>query len=128
MAHINGQRTTNLGAVITHTAASAGTVNSSVLDTHQGLGLLVFINITSVTGSLTVTIKGVDPTSGATSTILASAALASTGLTVLKVYPGLTAAANLVANDIMPGQAQITSVIATGPVTATITVLSITGG
>jgi hypothetical protein len=128
MAHLNAQRTTNLGAVITHTAAAAGTYNSSVLDTHQGIGLMVFINVTAVTGSVTVTIKNVDPVSGATATVLASAAIAATGLTVLKVYPGLTAAANATANDIIGNQTQIQSVIATGPATATITVLSITGG
>lgn len=35
-------------------------------------------------------------------TILASAAITGTGTTVLRVYPGLTAASNLVANDILP--------------------------
>ena len=67
-----------------------------------------------------MTLQGKDPVSGQYYTILASAALASTGLTVLKVYPGLTAAANTVVNDVMPTIYRVSSVVATGPVTATI--------
>lgn len=129
MAHVNAQRGSNLGTLITHSAASAGTVNSPVFPTHQGLGLLIFINVTSVTGSITVTLKGLIDEAGTNSySILASAAIAAPGLTVLRVYPGLTAAANATANDVVPGYCQITSVIATGPCTATISAYNLTAG
>lgn len=123
MAHVNADRCIGLGAVQTLTAQAAGTVTSQTLDTHQARGCIIYINVTSLTGTLTVTLQGVDPGSGsAVYTVLASAAIASTGLTVLRVYPGLTAAANAVANDVMPAVSNLKSVVATGPATATVSV------
>lgn len=133
MAHLNGQRGTDYGALITHTAASAG-VTGPLIPTNQGAGLLIFINVTAISGTsptLTVTLKGsIDGSATATYTILASAAITATGLTVLRVYPGLTAAANLVANDVVPGWCQISSAIGgtTPSVTATISAYSVTAG
>lgn len=125
MAHINALKHTDLGTLITHTAASAG-VSTPTLDTRQGRGMLVFINVTAITGTsptLTVTLKGsIDAAATATYTLLASASITSTGLTVLKVYPGLAVSANAAANDIAPVYSQISTAIGgTGPsVTATI--------
>jgi hypothetical protein len=64
----------------------------------------VIINITALTGAgtATFTVQGKDTVSGSYYTILASAALATTATTVLRIGPGLTAAANLVANDVLP--------------------------
>lgn len=78
--------------------------NSEDICNDGGLGGLIYINMAVVPGADTVTftLEGKDPLSGAYHTILVSAALVATGLVVLKVYPGLTAAANLVANDIIP--------------------------
>lgn len=121
--HLAGDRQT-LQGVLTHTAASAGS-NSGDLDGAYGKGLMVFVNVTAITGTtptLTVTIEGKDVVSGQYYTILASAALNATGLVVLKVYPGLTAAANLTANDIIPGTYRIRTTIGgtTPAVTSTI--------
>jgi hypothetical protein len=133
MAHANAQRGTLLGTLVTHTAASAG-ANSPVFTTYQGAGILVFINVTGITGTsptLTVTLKGLIDEAGTNSyTILASAAITANGLTVLRVYPGLTAAANLVANDVMPGFCQISTAIGgtTPSVTATVSAYSVTAG
>jgi hypothetical protein len=94
----------------------------------------VFINITAISGTsptLTVTLKGlIDEAGTASYTILASAALNATGLTVLRVYPGLTASANVTANDVVPKTCQISTAIGgTGPsVTATISAYSLTAG
>lgn len=133
MAHANGQRGVDLGTLITHTAASAGTTGP-VMGTNQGAGMLVFINVTAISGTtptLTVTLKGcTDASATATYTILASTAINATGLTVLRVYPGLTASANATASDVIPGYCRIDSVIGgTGPsVTATISAYSVTAG
>jgi hypothetical protein len=113
-----------LGALITHTAASAG-VTGGDQDGSQHKGILVFINITAISGTsptLTVTLEGKDEVSGQHYTILASAALNATGFTVLRVFPGLTASANLTASDVLPTNWRVKSVIGgTGPsVTATI--------
>lgn len=110
MAHLNAVRCTDLGAVATLAAAGAGTVTGNVLNTHQAKGCIIFINATAVSGTsptLAVTLKGVDSVSGTAYTILASANITAPGMTVLRVYPGLTAAANLVANDVTPIQSRI---------------------
>ena len=121
--HANASFDTDLGNIVTLTAASAGTTGAS-LDASMGRGVIVFVNISAISGttpSLTVTIKGLD-SNGNAYTILASSALTATGLTVLKVYPALTAAANAVANDILPVNWRIDTAIAgtTPSVTATI--------
>lgn len=85
-------------------AARTAAVNSADVVNYDQRGLVVWIDLTVFggAGSITVTIKGKDPVSGTYTTLLASAALAAVGMTVLTVYPGLTAAANLVANQIVP--------------------------
>lgn len=67
-------------------------------------GLVVVIDCTAIVSSPSVvfTIQGKDPISGKYYTILASAAIVGTGTTVLRVFPGATAAANTVANDCLP--------------------------
>jgi hypothetical protein len=64
----------------------------------------VVIDATAVTAtpSVVFTVSGVDRVSGKVYTLLASAAVTATGTTVLRIGPGLTAAANLVANDVLP--------------------------
>lgn len=73
-------------------------------------GLVVVIDATAVTatGSVTVLIEGVDRNSGKTWTLLQSSAIAATGTTVLRVHPQLTAAANLVAKDVLPPVFRVT--------------------
>jgi hypothetical protein len=95
----------------TATGSALRKVNSSYA------GLRLTIDITAFTGtSITFTIQGVDPV-GATDTytLLASAALAATGVTSLLIYPGCVAAANLVANIVLPELWQVT---ATGTITS----------
>jgi hypothetical protein len=53
------------------------------------------------TGSVTVTIQGLDPTSGKYYTMLASAAIVATGTVVLTVFPGAPVG-NVSANDQLP--------------------------
>lgn len=111
-------------SIMTLTAQAAGTVQFEGAN-HNCRGMHLVIDITAITGTtptLTVTIEGKDPTSGKFYTILASAALNATGTTVLKVYPGLTAAANTVANDVIPRDFRVKAVVGgtTPAVTATI--------
>lgn len=122
--NVIGRSNTDTGALITHTAASAG-VNGSDMLNLNGRGIKLVIDITAITGTgptLTVTIQGKDPTSGKYFTILASAALGAVATTVLTVYPGLTAAANVAANDILPRSWRVITAIGgtTPAVTATI--------
>ena len=113
-------------APVVLTAASASG-NSADLVNLKARGAVFYVNISAITGTsptLTVTIQGKDAASGTYYTILASTALNATGLTVLRVYPGLTASANATVNDVLPAAYRISYAIGgTGPaVTATINV------
>jgi hypothetical protein len=83
-------------------AARTATTNSGDVETRAGRGVHVVIDATAAaaTPSVVFTIQGKDATSGAYYTILASVTGVST--TVLRVFPGSTAAANLAANDCLP--------------------------
>jgi hypothetical protein len=120
----------DLGPSITLTAAGAGTTTApyDLNPTHRGC--MVVINITAISGTsptLTVSVMGHDPVSDTDFTILSSAALNSTGETVLTVYPGCIASANAVANSPIPNVWTVKAVVGgTGPsVTATISALTI---
>lgn len=54
------------------------------------------------TGSVTLDIQGKDPVSGKYYSILTGAAVTTNSTNVYKIHPGLTAAANAVANDMLP--------------------------
>lgn len=84
---------------------ATASANGPDLDNLSARAAQVVIDITSITGTTptaTFTVQGKDEASGKYYTILASAALNAAGTTVLKIGPGLTAAANSVANDILP--------------------------
>lgn len=87
------------------TATSTATLHSG------SIGGLFIIDVTAVTAtpSVTFAINGVEPISGNTYNILTSAAITATGTTVLRVHPSLTAAANTIAKDILPGAMSITA-------------------
>lgn len=112
-------------ALITHTAAAAG-VNSADQINLNARGLLVSVNITAGGGTsptLQVIVEGKDTVSGVYYTLLASAAIAATpGFTLLQVYPGLVAAAGLVANQVLPRVWRVRTVIGGTAPTVTATV------
>jgi hypothetical protein len=92
-------------------ASAARTATSeSTIVCNRSSGIF-FINVTAVTAtpSVVFTIAGVDPASSATYTILQSAAITGTGLTVLRICTHLTAAANTVAKDLLPQALKITA-------------------
>jgi hypothetical protein len=114
----------NISPIAALVAAAVGSNGADQVN-YNGRGLHLTIDITAITGTtptLTVTIQGKDPVSGKYYTLLASAALAAVATTVLRVYPGLAAAANLVANDALPRNWRVITVIGgtTPAVTATI--------
>ena len=98
--------------------SKARTTDPTVVDlsnaTGRGLHLVIDVTAIDATGSVVFTIRGKDPVSGKVWTILASAAVTAVGTTVLKVYPGLAAAANAAANDILPPTWQVAAVHANG--------------
>jgi len=76
----------------------------------EGLILIIDVTADPALASVVFTIKGVDPLSSKTWTILASAAIAATGTTILRVHPSLTAVADLIAKDLVPNQWTVTAV------------------
>jgi len=69
---------------------------------HKGLHLIIDVTAISLTPSVVPTIQGKDPLSGKYYDILVGVAITATGTTVLKVYPGVTASANVAASDVLP--------------------------
>lgn len=90
--------------IVLASAARTATVNSADQANTHGRGVHVIIDATAVTAtpSVVAKVQGKDPVSGKYYDLLESAAITGTGTTVLKVYPGLLASANLVANDMLP--------------------------
>lgn len=75
----------------------------------------IVINMTAVPGVATVTptIEGKDAL-GNYYPILTGPAIAATGITVLRIAPGLLAVANLTANDVLPDTWRINCVHSAG--------------
>ena len=111
------------GAIVTFAAQAAGTVNSADQVNYNGRGVKVFYNISALGAATTVTfnLQIKDSVSGNYFTVLSSTAIAATGSGVLTLYPGLTSAANITANDILPRDWRVQAVVA-GTNTATGTV------
>lgn len=95
-------------------ASGSISANSNDQTNWNGRGVVVFINVSAVSGgeTVTVSVQMKDPVSLAYSTVLTSMALAATGLTLLRVYPGLGQVANLSANDILSRTWRVTATIA----------------
>ena len=86
------------------TASGATTTQTGTDQTNDGCrGVKVVLDMTVVgTGSVTLTIQGKDAASGKYYTLLAGAAVTTNVTNVYTVYPGLTAAANVTASDVLP--------------------------
>jgi hypothetical protein len=109
-------QTVRLGDNVTVLDSQARTATPTVdefnIEHGAGTGLVVVIDVTAIvsTPSVTFTIQGYDPLSTKKFTLLASSAIATVSTTVLRVSPHLTAAANLIAKDIVPGAIAFTAV------------------
>lgn len=91
--------------------AGATTTQSNIAVTnYNSRGLVILINTTAGAGSLIVTVKAATA-SGYSYTLLTSASLTGIAATPLRIFPGATASANAVANDIVPRNLQITATV-----------------
>src|SRR5687768_5662240 len=93
--------------VVFASAARTATTNSDTfVNDHgwRGIDLVIDCTASADTPSVVFTVQGYSPTGNDFYTILASAAVTGAATTILRVYPGLTAAANVVANFNLPGQ------------------------
>jgi hypothetical protein len=87
---------TDTPALVTLTAAGAGTTNSADQFNRWGRGLQLGINISAKSGTIavTVSVQGKDIASGTYYPICTSASLTAAGFTNVTVFPGTTPAAN----------------------------------
>lgn len=93
-------------------AARTATPDTEELEIPAGVRNMVLVIDTTAAGtspSTTVTVAGVDRTSGKTWTLLSSAAITATGTVTLSIAPGLTASANVAANAVVPPVIRITA-------------------
>lgn len=91
------------GTVLTSSARTATQTLSPDITNPQWRGGHFIIDVSAYTsGTLTPTIQGKDSASGQYYDILVGSAISATGVTVLKVYPGIAASANAAASDVLP--------------------------
>jgi hypothetical protein len=92
-------------------AARTATVSSADITNYFGRACHVYIKVTdsALTPSVVFTIEGKDEVSGDYYTILAAAAMTGAAVKILRVVPGLTAAANLIASDVLPRTWRVTA-------------------
>lgn len=91
---------------VTLLASAARTATTATADQsnndYRGVHVIIDVTADPASASVVATIQGKDELSGAYYTILTSAAIAAVGTTVLRVFPGATAATNVTANDVLP--------------------------
>lgn len=84
-------------------AATAAVTSRAVTNTRYRGGHIA-VRVTATTGTaITPKVQGLVPgTTGTWYDVLSGTAITSTGVTVLKVYPGIAASAGAAASDVLP--------------------------
>lgn len=101
----------NLDQIILTSAARVTTTSSADFINYNGKGLKVFIDTTAFTATPSVVfdIEVKDPVSGVYTSLLTSVAIIGISHTVLTIYPGIAAVANVSVSDILPRTWRITA-------------------
>jgi len=101
----------NDNAQVFASAARTATLSSATFNNGNYRGLQLVIDVTAIaaTPSVVFSIEAFDSLSGKFYTLLDSVAIVAVGTTILRVYPGLTDSANLIANDLLPFQWRVTA-------------------
>ena len=120
LGQVNPRTVQDLGALITLTAAGAGTTTGPVQYNTSSRGMRAVVNLTKNSGTIDVTLNiyTIDKASGQAILRLASVSLTATGVTEYIVHPDLTAAANTIAKNFIGEQwrCDIVSGVGTSPV------------
>lgn len=95
-------------------AASTASPDNVVNRFYRGVDVIIDMTVVPGVDTVTFFIEGQDPVSGKWYLILASAALVAVATTVLRVYPGLTPAANAVASAALPRAWRVRTVHSAG--------------
>lgn len=84
-------------------SAARTTTQTTTLVNYSGRYLNVYLDVTNAgTGSITVSITEIDPVTSTATAILTGSAVTTVSHNIYRVGPGLTAAANAVANAVLP--------------------------
>ena len=94
----------NAKSNVLSSAVRAATTNSADQTNYDCRGVHLIVDVTVVPGVDTVTPKIQGMANGIYYDILVGSAISATGTTVLKVYPGIAASANVSASDALPLQ------------------------
>lgn len=94
--------------------ARTASANSADLKNNRFVGCNVVIDMTAVTatGSIVFKLQALDSLSGKYYDIIEAAAITTVSTTVLRVYPGLTAIANLTVSEALPMDFRVTATAA----------------
>ena len=118
--HVN---TSSPVSLIVLAAAAAGTLNSDNQLNELAKGVQVVVDVTvATTTSAVFKIQGYDIPSGKYYDLLTSAAITSTGTTVLTLYPGVTVASNVAVSAPLPRIWRVNCVVTGGSSALTATV------
>jgi hypothetical protein len=93
-------------------SAERTATSTTTVDTVGWAGMYVYVDVTvdGAAASIVCNVDGYDSVADEAYTLLDSAAIAAVGFTVLKIWPGVTAAANTAANEYLPDRIQINMV------------------
>lgn len=114
----------NVTGTLLASAARTVTTSSSDVNNTSYRGAHILVNVTSFTsGTWVLTVEGKDPVSATYYTICTGPTISATGLTIVKVYPGLFATVDgatiivspAVCGDFLPRTWRITMTGATSP-------------
>lgn len=101
----------NKNIILLESAARTADTTSSIVTIinsyYRGCHIIIDVTADPASAGITPTIQGFDTVSGKYYTLLEGNKIQAVGTTVLKVYPGLTAASKTIANDILPSRFRI---------------------
>lgn len=103
-AYTGSGSTPPVSQAILPSAARVATIQTADLINASSRGGHFIINVTALVAgaSLTPAILGKDTLNGVYYTLLTGLAITATGITVLKIYPGIVGIANAAATDVLP--------------------------
>lgn len=121
LAVFNTAQANGVSSIITSTilasSAQTATYTSADQTNTSWAGVTLYVNTSAFTsGTFTPKIQGKDPISGIYYDIIVGTAISATGLSVLKIYPGITATANSSVSDYLPAVWRVVVTGATTPV------------
>ena len=103
---------TNL-VLLSSAARTAATTSTDITNTdYRGCHIIIDVTVDPASASITPTIQGLDSVSGKYYTLLVGSAITAVGTTVLRIYPGLVASANVTVNDILPNKFRVSMAVA----------------